>query len=94
MQRSPVDTYLFFEEQKVWSEINLTWSYSDEEKAKGLIVASRTNTYAVKEYFKCIPSNVFASKKYKTTYVNKHKSANTTLKADMVTEKYYVLKCN
>ena len=90
----PGDNYIFIEEQAAWSQKYLTHNWSDAAKARGFIVASDPLIYAEQKYFECIPQTVFYSKTHRSAYLSKHKVANATLTDNMISEVFFVLKCN
>ena len=90
----PEDTYVFIEEQAIWSQKYLTHNWSDEVKARGFIVASNPLSYKEQKYFECIPRTVLSSQTHRSAYLAKHKVANKGFTDNMITEEFYVFKCD
>ena len=79
------DTYMFFNEHKLWSEKYLTSSFED---FRNLLVASRPDGYRIDDYFKFVPKNVLSSNVHQTANLNKRKATHQALTMDMITFTY------
>ena len=88
------DTYMFLEEQKLWTENNLTASLGQDKHSQHLLMASTPAGYPVDKYFKFIPKNVLVSNGHQTAYLNKRKVAHQALTMDMIADLYITFKCN
>ena len=90
----PTDTYMFFEEQTIWSKNNLTHSKGQDKYTQHLQISSPPSCYPVTQYFNYVPKNVWASDRHQTAYLDKHKPTHQALTLDMITDMYFTFKCS